>query len=38
MVAIAEEAGFNTAESFSKAFFKKTGIKPSYFIKELTEL
>ncbi|VXB14393.1 conserved hypothetical protein [Flavobacterium sp. 9AF] len=33
--AIAEEAGFNTAESFSKAFFKKTGIKPSYFIKEL---
>lgn len=36
--AIAEEAGFNTAESFSKAFFKKTGIKPSYFIKELQEL
>ena len=35
--AIAEEAGFNTAESFSKAFFKRTGIKPSYFIKELKQ-
>ena len=33
--AIAEEAGFNTAESFSKSFFKRTGLKPSYFIKEL---
>jgi AraC-like DNA-binding protein len=32
---IAKEVGFNTAESFSKAFFTKTGIKPSYFIKEL---
>lgn len=38
ITAIAEEAGFNTAESFSKAFFKKTGIKPSYFVKELNEL
>ncbi|WP_130734340.1 helix-turn-helix domain-containing protein [Flavobacterium sp. J27] len=38
MSAIAEEAGFNTAESFSNAFYKKTGIKPSYFIKELKEL
>lgn len=38
MAAIAEEAGFNTAESFSKAFFKKTGLKPSYFVKELQEL
>jgi AraC-like DNA-binding protein len=35
---IAEEAGFNNGESFSKAFFKRTGIKPSYFIKKLTEL
>lgn len=33
--AIAYEVGFNTTESFSKAFFKYTGIKPSYFIKEL---
>jgi AraC-like DNA-binding protein/TolA-binding protein len=32
---IAKEVGFNTAESFSKAFFAKTGIKPSYFIREL---
>ena len=32
---IAEEVGFNTSESFSKAFYKNTGIKPSYFIKEL---
>ncbi|MVO07743.1 helix-turn-helix domain-containing protein [Flavobacterium sp. TP390] len=38
MSAIAEEAGFNTAESFSNAFFKKTGIKPSYFIKELKNI
>ncbi|MBF03062.1 MAG: hypothetical protein CMP76_07165 [Flavobacterium sp.] len=38
IAAIAEEAGFNTAESFSKAFFKRTGIKPSYFIKEITNL
>ncbi|WP_177177172.1 AraC family transcriptional regulator [Flavobacterium urocaniciphilum] len=34
---IAEEAGFNTAESFSKAFFKRTGIKPAYFVKKLSE-
>ncbi|WP_025740899.1 helix-turn-helix domain-containing protein [Aquimarina pacifica] len=32
---IAKEAGFNTSESFSKSFFKATGIYPSYFIKEL---
>jgi AraC-like DNA-binding protein len=35
---IAEEAGFNNAESFSKAFQKRTGIKPSYFLKELNKL
>ncbi len=33
--AIANEVGFNTPESFSKAFYKNTKIKPSYFIKEL---
>lgn len=33
--AIAEEAGFGNTESFSKAFYKNTGISPSYFIKEL---
>ncbi|MFT4575428.1 MAG: AraC-like DNA-binding protein [Polaribacter sp.] len=33
--AIAGEVGFNTTESFSKAFYKNTGIKPSFFIKEL---
>ncbi|WGH76549.1 helix-turn-helix domain-containing protein [Tenacibaculum tangerinum] len=33
--AIAEEVGFKNAEAFSKAFYKFSGIKPSYFIKEL---
>jgi len=33
--AIAEEIGFNNSEAFAKAFYKKTGIYPSYFIKEL---
>jgi len=33
--ALALEFGFNNAESFSTAFHKKTGIKPTYFIKEL---
>jgi AraC-like DNA-binding protein len=36
--ALAVECGFNTAESFSSAFYKKTGLKPAYFIKELLEL
>ncbi|MCL9807363.1 AraC family transcriptional regulator [Flavobacterium amniphilum] len=35
--ALANEFGFNTSDSFSKAFFKQTGIKPSFFIKELNE-
>jgi AraC-like DNA-binding protein len=35
--AIAQEVGFNTAESFSKSFFKEKGIKPSYFIKQLNK-
>ena len=33
--AIAAEAGFNSAEVFSKAFYKKAGIYPSYFIKQI---
>lgn len=33
--ALALEFGFNNAESFSTAFYKKTGIKPTYFIKEI---
>jgi AraC-like DNA-binding protein len=33
--AIANEFGFNNAESFSKAFYRKTGIYPSYFIKQV---
>lgn len=33
--AIAEEVGFKNAQSFSSAFHKKTGIYPSYFIKQL---
>ena len=33
--AIAKESGYNRAEPFSKAFKRKTGIYPSYFIKML---
>ena len=33
--ALALEFGFNNAESFSTAFHKRTGLKPTYFIKEL---
>jgi AraC-like DNA-binding protein len=33
--ALALEYGFNNAESFSTAFYKKTRLKPTYFIKEL---
>lgn len=36
--ALANEFGFNTAESFSGAFYKKTGIKPSFYIKELENI
>jgi YesN/AraC family two-component response regulator len=32
---ISEEAGFNTAESFAIAFKKRTGIRPSYYIRNL---
>jgi AraC-like DNA-binding protein len=33
--AIANEFGYNNAETFSNAFYKQVKIKPSYFIKEL---
>ncbi len=33
--AISESVGFSNPISFSKAFYKKTGIKPSYFIKKV---
>jgi AraC-like DNA-binding protein len=33
--AVAFDIGFNNTETFSKAFYKKTGIYPSYFIREL---
>ncbi|WP_298521050.1 helix-turn-helix domain-containing protein [uncultured Kordia sp.] len=35
---IASELGFNTAESFSKAFKKRTGIYPSFYIKNLNKI
>lgn len=34
--ALALEFGFTSAESFSSAFFKNTGIKPTYYIEQLT--
>jgi YesN/AraC family two-component response regulator len=36
--AIAEDSGFNNVESFSKSFYKKTGMRPSLFIKKLTKV
>ena len=33
--AVAGESGFKSYTSFSKAFYKKTGIKPSYFMDRL---
>lgn len=33
--AISKEFGFNTAQSFTTAFHKNTGIYPSYFLKQL---
>ncbi len=36
--AISEEAYFNNPDSFSKAFYKLKGIKPSYFFKEINDL
>ena len=36
--AISEEVGFNNPESFSKAFYTKTSLQPSFFIKKITEI
>ncbi|WP_298954151.1 AraC family transcriptional regulator [uncultured Nonlabens sp.] len=36
--ALAAEVGFSNAESFSKAFYKYKGIKPSYFLRELNKI
>ncbi len=36
--ALALEFGFNNAESFSSAFNKKTGIKPTFYIRQLEDL
>ena len=33
--ALANEFGFNSSKSFNVAFYNKTGISPSFFIKEL---
>ena len=35
ITAIAFEIGFNNVESFSNAFYKNTGMNPSYFIKNI---
>ncbi len=35
--AIAEEIGFSNPEGFSRAFQRKTGLKPSYFIRKVIE-
>lgn len=35
--AIAEECGFSSAQAFSRAFYKKTKIYPSYFLKETSK-
>ncbi len=35
--AIANEMGYNSAETFSNAFYKQVKIKPSYFIKNLNK-
>jgi AraC-like DNA-binding protein len=33
--AIAIECGYNNSASFSRSFYKKTGLHPSYFINEI---
>lgn len=35
--ALSEEAGFSTAQHFTRAFIKNTGISPIYFIKQLNK-
>lgn len=37
IASLASEFGFNSAEAFSAAFYKKYKIKPSFFIKELSK-
>jgi AraC-like DNA-binding protein len=34
--ALANEIGFSSPDSFTRAFYKKTGIKTSYFLKNLS--
>lgn len=36
--AVANECGFTSSEHFSKCFYKKYGIYPSYYIKKLKQL
>lgn len=36
--ALADEFGFNSSKSFNAAFYIKTGIKPSFYIKELENI
>ncbi len=36
--ALAEEMGFNNVQSFSNAFYKSTGIYPSYYITQLNKV
>ncbi|MFC4818516.1 helix-turn-helix domain-containing protein [Flavobacterium sp. GCM10023249] len=38
IIALANEFGFNTGDAFSSAFFRKTGIKPSFYLKELNNI
>jgi len=33
--AIGEDVGFSSTQSFTRAFYKKTGLQPSYFLKNL---
>ena len=34
--ALANEIGFSSPDSFTRAFYKRTGIKPSYFLKNVS--
>jgi AraC-like DNA-binding protein len=36
--AIAEEVGFNTSQSFTNAFYKKTRLYPSFFIAKIKKM
>jgi AraC-like DNA-binding protein len=35
--AIAQECGYTNATSFSRVFYRHTGIYPSFYIKQLAE-